>query len=85
MGGGAYIGADCGAEDKHAEFTLALRQLLKNVQKIDETAVIELGKEKKGVWLVEPSDVPFNHTDLAFNAKIQKSGTTFNKRRPWGC
>ena len=60
-----------GIEAKFDEFTLGVRSLLKQIQKVDKTAVLE-PIEEGGQRLWEPSELPFDHTDLG--AWIQKGG-----------
>ena len=62
------MGIELTAEDKYSELTHALRSLLTNGQMADSTLVMEPIIEG-GKRLVNPSDIPFNHTALGMHVK----------------
>jgi hypothetical protein len=70
--------------DKHTEFTMAIRSLLKEAQKVDEHFEIAMANEgKEGYSITQPHEVPLNHTDLGAYVKLPDNAS-FEKRRPWG-
>ena len=72
------------AEDKHTEFTMGIRALLKEAQKVDKYfAIMPLDEKEEGPILVEPTEVPLNHTDLGANISFAPN-VSFEKRKPWG-
>ena len=71
------------AEDKYAEFTLALRSLYENGVKVDNKLVIEPVMKGKGRKITRMEDIPFNHTDLGMNIRVQGGGYAFAMKKPW--
>ena len=72
------------AEDKHSEFTMGIRNLMKEAQKVDKHfAIMPLDAGEEEPILVEPTSVPLNHTDLGANISFPPN-VSFEKRKPWG-
>ena len=72
------------AEDKHTEFTMGIRNLMKEAQKVDKYfAIVPLDERAEEPTLVEPTEVPLNHTDLGANISFAPN-VSFEKRKPWG-
>lgn len=72
------------AEDKHSEFTMGIRNLMKEAQKVDKHfAIVPLDAGEEEPILVEPTGVPLNHTDLGANISFPPN-VSFEKRKPWG-
>ena len=70
--------------DRHTEFTMKLRGLLKEGQKVDEHLAIMPVKEGMTTpILTTPNEIPLNQTDLGTNVNVD-SRATFEKKRPWG-
>ena len=60
-----------GIEAKFDEFTLGVRSLFKQIQKVDKKAAMDpIDADGERLW--EPNDLPFDHTDLG--AWIMKGG-----------
>jgi hypothetical protein len=72
------------SEDKHSEFTLAIRQLLENAQRVCPNAVIAPAKEGHCDPLYFTGDVNFNFSILNRHVKIQDAHKAFNPKKPWG-
>ena len=71
-------------EDKHLEYALALKALVKEFQKVDpEFAIVPLDDDAKEPIINSPNDVPLNHTDLGANIQLA-SNASFQMKRPWG-
>jgi hypothetical protein len=69
-----------GREAKYDEFTLGIRVLFKQALKVDETVVFE-PIEEGGKRAFEPSELPFDHTDLG--NWVQKGGNkVFEMKKP---
>ena len=71
------------AHDKYAEFTNAVRALFENVLEVDPTAVIEPVVEGKGMKLLVPKDISYNHTKMGAHVNVQAGEKTFEKKKPW--
>ena len=70
--------------DRHTEFTMKLRGLLKEGQKVDEHLVIVPLKEGRTEPIINtPNKIPLNQTDLGTYVKVDPKAT-FEKRRPRG-
>ena len=76
------MGIELTAEDKYSELTHALRSLLTNGQMADSTLVMEPIIEG-GKRLVNPSDIPFNHTALGLHVKVKGGSGSFKMKKPW--
>jgi hypothetical protein len=61
-----------GKDAKYDKFTLGMRALFKNMKKVDATVVIEPVLVGSGKKLVEPSEIPFDHTEMGTH--IQQTG-----------
>jgi hypothetical protein len=69
-----------GREAKYDEFTLGVRALFKQALKVDESVVFE-PIEEGGKRAFEPSELPFDHTDLGI--WVQKGGNkVFEMKKP---
>ena len=70
--------------DRYTEFTMKLRGLLKEGQKVDEHLVIVPLKEGRTEPIINtPNEIPLNQTDLGTHVKANPKAT-FKKRRPRG-
>ena len=71
-------------EDKYSEFTMKIRALLTEGQKVDEFFAIETieGGNSKGRWEI-PAQVPFNFTEMGENILIPENAK-FEQIKPWG-
>ena len=71
-------------EDKYSEFTMKIRALLTEGQKVDEFFAIETieGGNSKGRWEI-PAQVPFNFTEMGENILIPENAK-FEQVKPWG-
>ena len=70
--------------DKHTEFTMAIRSLLREAHKVDAYFEIAPATEEKQEHSInQPHEVPLNHTDLGAYVKLPDNAS-FEKRRPWG-
>ena len=71
-------------DDPHTEFTMAIRLLVKEAQKVDETFVLApVWEDKEEPTLHTPNEVSTNHTDLQKNVMISQKAR-FTKQKPWG-
>ena len=71
-------------DQKHIEFTMKMRGLYKEEQKVDETIIINpIASGTKGSVITKRNDTSLNHTDLGANVKVADNAS-FQKRRPWG-
>ena len=71
-------------DDPHTEFTMAIRLLVKEAQKVDETFVLAPAREdNEEPTLYTPNEVSTNHTDLQKNVTISQKAR-FTKQKPWG-
>jgi hypothetical protein len=71
-----------GKDAKYDEFTLGMRALFKNMQKVDATVVIEPVLVGSGKKLVEPSEIPFNHTEMGKHIQQTGGNKSFDMRKP---
>ena len=71
-------------DQKHIEFTMKMRGLYKEAQKVDGAICINpIASGAKGPVITKPNDIPLNHTDLGANAKVADNAC-FYKKKPWG-
>jgi hypothetical protein len=72
------------SDEKHVELTMAIRGLVKEGKKVDESFVLEpIGEGETEPVIRSPNDVPLNQTEFGANVKLP-SNVSFEKRRPWG-
>jgi len=72
------------AEDKHTEFTMGIRLMLKEAQNVDKHfTIMPLDAGEEEPRLVEHTAVPLNHADLGANISFAPN-VSFEKRKPWG-
>ena len=71
-------------DDRHTEFTMKLRGLLKEGQKVDPNLwIMPLKEGNKSPVITTPNEIPLNQTDLGSNVNVDAKAV-FEKRRPWG-
>ena len=71
-------------DDRHTEFTMAIRSMIKEAKKVDaDFSVQPLEENDDGLVYYDPTDVPLNHTDLQANIMISER-SSFEKQKPWG-
>ena len=71
------------ADDKHAEFTDALRILLTNFQKVDPLLVLSPINATKDKPIFYPADLPYNLTDQSAHIQISGGDRTFEMKQPY--
>jgi hypothetical protein len=71
-------------DDHHTEFTMKLRGLLKEGQKVDEhLAIVPAKKGSTTPVLTTPNEIPLNQTDLGANVNVDTKSTV-EKKHPMG-
>ena len=70
-------------EEKYMEFTQALRVLMTNAKKADPTLVLEPVQPGEGGQLHEPTEIPFNYTNMGLHIKVSGGHMSFQMKKQW--
>jgi hypothetical protein len=71
-----------GKQAKYDEFTLGMRALFKNMLKVDPTLVVDPVIAGSGKKLVEPNEIPFDHTEMGTHVQQTGGNKSFDMKKP---
>jgi hypothetical protein len=71
-----------GKQAKYDEFTLGMRALFKNILKVDPTLVVDPVIAGSGKKLVEPNEIPFDHTEMGTHVQQTGGNKSFDMKKP---